>query len=70
MWRFKKWGDVAIGHRAIECVAVGTTPIRISMMRPMPFPSFDPWAKLTPVHVRMSDARIHGGGGVLPFGAW
>ena len=50
--------------------AVGTVPIRISMIRPMPFcPSFDPWAKLTPVQVRTSRARIQNGGGSVPSGA-
>src|SRR5579863_4698488 len=40
------------------------------MMRPMPFcPSFEPWAKLTPVQVRISRPRIHQGGGVWPSGA-
>src|SRR5262245_9409654 len=40
------------------------------MMRPMPFwPSFDPCAKLTPVQVRISRARIQNGGGVAPRGA-
>ena len=40
------------------------------MIRPMPFwPSFEPWAKLTPVQVKISRPRIHKGGGVLPFGA-
>ena len=34
------------------------------MMSPMPFcPSFEPWAKLTPVHVRRSRPRIQNGGG-------
>ena len=50
--------------------AVGTVPIRISMIRPMPFcPSFDPWKKLTPAHVSTISARIGHGGGALPFGA-
>src|SRR5262249_13759571 len=40
-----------------------------SMMRPMPFcPSFEPWAKLTPVQVKMSKLRIHRGGGFWPCG--
>ena len=40
------------------------------MIRPMPFcPSFDPWAKLTPVHVSTSRARIQNGGGASPSGA-
>ncbi len=39
--------------------AVGTVPTRMSMISPMPFcPSFDPCAKLTPVHVSTSSARI------------
>ena len=47
-----------------KAYAVGTVPIRISMMRPMPFcPSFEPCAKLTPVQVRTSNPRIHAGGG-------
>jgi hypothetical protein len=38
----------------------------LSMINPIPFwPSFDPWAKLTPVHVRIRMPRIHGGGGCL-----
>ena len=45
-------------------------PIRISMMRPMPFcPSFEPCAKETPVQVRISSPRTHKGGGALPFGS-
>lgn len=40
------------------------------MIRPMPFwPSLEPWAKETPVQVRISSPRIHSGGGVLPLGA-
>jgi len=40
------------------------------MIRPMPFwPSFDPWAKLTPVQVRSRRARIQNGGGSVPTGA-
>src|SRR6516164_934659 len=40
------------------------------MIRPMPFcPSLDPCAKLTPVHVRISSARIQNGGGASPSGA-
>src|SRR5215831_8359946 len=40
------------------------------MIRPMPFcPSFDPWKKLTPVHVRISSPRIQNGGGSVPSGA-
>lgn len=36
----------------------------------MPFcPSFDPCAKLTPVHVKISRPRIHYGGGALPLGS-
>jgi hypothetical protein len=39
------------------------------MISPMPFwPSFDPWAKLTPVQVRISTPRIHQGGGSGPSG--
>ncbi|MNY82233.1 hypothetical protein D3C86_2242130 [compost metagenome] len=37
----------------------------------MPFwPSLEPWAKDTPVQVRIRMARIHQGGGVSPLGAW
>ncbi|MCY1380978.1 hypothetical protein D9M69_688450 [compost metagenome] len=40
------------------------------MIRPMPFcPSLEPWAKETPVQVRISMPRIHHGGGVSPLGA-
>src|ERR1035438_5517795 len=40
------------------------------MIRPMPFcPSFDPCAKLTPVQVNNSSARIQNGGGSVPTGA-
>ena len=39
-------------------------------MSPMPFwPSFDPCAKLTPVHVRIRTPRIHGGGGSALVGS-
>ena len=49
---------------------MGTVPIRISMMRPIPFcPSLDPWAKLTPVQVKISSARIQGGGGTPSLGS-
>ena len=45
-------------------------PMRMSMMRPMPFwPSLEPWKKLTPVQVRMSRLRIQNGGGSVPSGA-
>ena len=48
----------------------GTMPISTSITRPTPFcPSFDPCAKLTPVHVPISTARIHRGGGWVPTGA-
>ena len=41
------------------------------MMRPMPFcPSFDPWKKLTPVHVPTISARIGHGGGSIAFGSF
>src|SRR5258705_402160 len=44
-------------------------PIRINMMRPIPFwPSFEPCAKLTPVQVSISSARTGNGGGVSPLG--
>src|SRR5713226_9450266 len=40
------------------------------MIRPIPFcPSFDPCAKLTPVQVSTSRARIQKGGGSVPTGA-
>ena len=40
------------------------------MISPMPFcPSLLPWAKLTPVQVRISSPRIQVGGGLLPSGA-
>src|SRR5208282_2906949 len=49
---------------------VGTVPTRISIISPMPFwPSFDPCAKLTPVQVSTSSARIQNGGGSVPTGA-
>jgi len=36
----------------------------------MPFcPSFEPWKKLTPVHVSTSKPRIQNGGGWFPLGA-
>ena len=51
--------------------AVGTVPIRISMISPMPFcPSFEPWKKLTPVQVSTISARIGHGGGSLSFGCF
>ncbi len=54
----------------LSAYAVGTVPMRISMMRPMPFwPSFEPCAKLTPVQVSTSSARISSGGGCVPFGS-
>ena len=46
-------------------------PIRISMIRPMPFwPSLEPWAKDTPVQVRINRPRIHHGGGASLLGSW
>ena len=40
------------------------------MIRPMPFcPSFEPCANDTPVQVRISRPRIHGGGGLSEVGA-
>ena len=49
---------------------MGTVPIRMSMIKPMPFwPSFEPWKKLTPVQVRISKPRIQNGGGSVPSGA-
>ena len=54
----------------LRAYAVGTVPTRISMMRPIPFcPSFEPCAKLTPVHVSISRERIQNGGGSVPSGA-
>jgi hypothetical protein len=48
----------------------GARPIKISMIRPMPFwPSFEPCAKLTPVQVSSRTERIRQGGGALPLGA-
>jgi len=45
-------------------------PIRISIISPIPFcPSFDPCAKLTPVQLSISSARIQNGGGAAPSGA-
>src|SRR6185436_14446250 len=45
-------------------------PIRINMIRPIPFwPSFEPCAKLTPVQVRINSACTGNGGGVSPLGA-
>ena len=39
------------------------------MIRPMPFwPSLEPWAKDTPVQVRISRPRIQAGGGSLLLG--
>ena len=58
------------GMARLSAYAIGTVPIRISMIRPMPFwPSFEPWAKETPVQVSTSRPRIHHGGGVLPCGS-
>ena len=40
------------------------------MISPMPFwPSFEPWANDTPVHVKISQRRIHSGGGLSDAGA-
>src|SRR5579871_3460093 len=65
----KSW-VCAAGTARFKAYAVGTVPIRISMIRPMPFcPSLDPWAKLTPVQVRIRIERIHKGGGCIPCGA-
>src|ERR1700722_2285218 len=50
--------------------AVGTEPIRISMISPMPFcPSFEPCANDTTVQVRTNSPRIHSGGGLSVVGA-
>src|SRR6516162_7225378 len=44
------------GMARLRAYAVGTVPIRMSMMRPMPFwPSLEPWKKLTSVQVRAPD---------------
>ena len=49
--------------------APGRMPIRISMIRPIPFwPSFEPCARLTPEQVSSRVARIQGGGGWSPAG--
>src|SRR5580704_8526180 len=60
-----------VGMARFRAYAIGTVPMRISMMRPMPFwPSFEPWAKDTPPQVRMRRPRIHPGGAALPLGSW
>src|SRR5579862_5324413 len=42
----------------------------MSIISPMPFcPSFEPCAKLTPVQVNTSRARIQNGGGSVPSGS-
>ena len=47
----------------LSAKSAGSRPMRMSMMRPTPFwPSFCPWAKLTPLQVEMRMARIHPGG--------
>ena len=57
--------------REVQRETVGTMPTRISTISPMPFcPSFEPCAKLTPVQVSTSKARIQIGGGFSPSGAW
>ncbi len=49
---------------------MGTMPMRISMMRPIPFwPSLEPCAKLTPVQVSISRPRIQVGGALPGSGA-
>ena len=59
------------GMGLIMLILVGTVPIRINMIKPMPFwPSFEPCAKETPPQVRIRRPRIHHGGGALPLGAW
>src|ERR1700761_7234918 len=41
------------------------------MIRPMPFwPSLEPWAKDTPVQVRIRRPRIQIGGGASVLGSW
>jgi hypothetical protein len=40
----------------------------MSMMSPIPFwPSFEPWAKETPVQVRIRRLLIHQGGWIVAF---
>src|SRR5580704_2069230 len=47
----------------LSAYVAGRMPIKISMMSPMPCcPSFEPWAKLTPVQVRINKPRIQCGG--------
>src|SRR6202522_1761962 len=54
----------------LRAYAVGTVPMRMSMIRPMPFwPSLEPWKKLTSVQVRIRMPRIHHGGGWSPLGS-
>src|SRR5262245_22395405 len=54
----------------LSAYVVGTVPMRMSMINPMPFcPSFEPWKKLPPVQVSMSRPRIQKGGGCVPAGA-
>ncbi len=49
---------------------MGTVPMRMSMINPMPFwPSLEPCEKLTPVQVSTSRLRIQNGGGASPYGA-
>ena len=56
------WGGRPVARSSAN--PAGRTPIRISMMSPIPFwPSFEPWAKLTPVQARTSSARTPSGGG-------
>ena len=64
------WVVCSAGIARFSAYEMGTVPTRISMIRPMPFwPSLEPCENDTPVQVRISSARIHGGGGVLPLGA-
>ena len=66
-----KAGMALSGMARFSAKAVGAAPIRISMIRPMPFcPSLPPCENDTPVQVRISRPRIHSGGGFLPWGAW
>ena len=49
----------------LSAKVAGNNPMMVSMMSPMLFcPSFVPWAKLTPVQVRIKIPRIHQTGGV------
>src|SRR5262249_44969985 len=76
LWSSERWvtsataANCAPSPEGIERFSeyvMGTVPIRISMMSPMPFcPSFEPCANETPVQVSTRMLRIHQGGGVGP----